>query len=204
MKIRHLVIMLSLILVLILNGCNNLQLNSNLPKTSSTLTPQITDTISSSYTTSQLEHTPTSTSLSLQMGDNSNAILIEPAYFEGAVVITQFFTLLDHGLVDELPQLMSSKMYDLNHGEMDPNIKSVKIDYLVPYAYDVAVREWTLAPNPENELRFSVGLTYFYHGAAWNKDGTPTPYHYVRFVALVLEDGIWKVDEINSSPWFPN
>lgn len=196
--------MLSLFLVMVFTGCNSAQLASPTQPQPTLLTLQSTDTVSSHIPTTQPEPTSTMTPLLLKVGDSSNAILIDPEYFEGAVVLTQFFTLLDHGLVEELPLLMSKKMYNLNQGEMDPNIQSVKIDYLVPYPYDMAVRDWTPAPNPENELRFSVGLTYFYKGAAWNKGGTSTPYHYVRFVALIMEDGVWKVDEINSSPWYPN
>lgn len=127
---------------------------------------------------------------------NGVPIRLDPAYFDGMVVITQYYTYLDQGLNDQANALKSSSYLKLNNGANRP--RSITIRAIVPYNYNLALYGSPVEPVPENELRYIIGITEINKGKGWE----PTPYPLTVFVSLVLEDGSWKVNETNSSPWF--
>lgn len=150
------------------------------------------------------EPKPTVPSLPLLIGNGTSSVLLDPAYFDGAVVITQYFTLEDHGFGEEYLALLSKGLYKKVQGTPEPNIQSIKINTLEPYPITEYKNKWPPQTIPENELRFHVRYTVIYKGAAWNNGGTPTPYREQRFISLIKENGEWKIDKINSSPWYPS
>lgn len=152
--------------------------------------------------TATAEPTVTLPAITIQAGDSS--FQMEPAYFDGFVVLSQYYTLLDHGFYEEIVSLYSSSLLKRSGGgNFESDLKSVKVRFIHPYNYWRAQQGLPPQSIPENEIRFIVGTTVFHKGAAWNMGGTPTPDDQTRFVSLVLENDEWKLDEFNSSPWFP-
>jgi hypothetical protein len=200
----HMVNILSLLLVLTLCGCVSEKptLITESPTPPSAI--KATDPVPSSTPILTPEPEPTATSLPFLMGAGSSSVLLPPAYFDGAVVITQYYTLMDHGFGDESLTLFSRSLYKMVQGTPEPNIQSIKIDYLEPYPLTEIKNKYPPQTIPENELRFHVRYTVIYKGAAWNTGGTPTPYQKRNFISLIKENGEWKIDKINSSPWYPS
>lgn len=146
---------------------------------------------------------PTTTPLpfTVQAGDSN--VLIDPVYFNGIIVLTQYYTLLDHGLFKEaLPLYSSSLLKKSRGGNFENDLKSVKVRFIHPYNYWRAQQGMSPQSIPQDEIRYVVGTTVFHKGATWNEGGTPRPDEQTRFVSLVLENGDWKLNEFNSSPWF--
>jgi hypothetical protein len=146
---------------------------------------------------------PTVTPLSITVQAGSSSLQMDPAYFDGFIVLTRYYTLLDHGLFEEvLPLYSSSLLRKSGGGNFESDLKSVKVISIRPYDYWRAQQGLPPQPTPENEIRYIVGTIVFHKAPAWNEGGTPTPDEQTRFVSLILEDGEWKLNEFNSSPWF--
>lgn len=143
------------------------------------------------------------TSLSVTVLSDSLSFQMSPAYFDGFIVLTRYYTLLDHGFFEEVLPLYSSSLLKKSRGKnFESDLKSVEVIAIRPYNYWRAQQGLSPQPIPENEIRYIVGTIVFHKAPAWNKSGTPMPDEQTRFVSLVLEDGEWKLNEINSSPWF--
>jgi hypothetical protein len=198
----HIFNIFGLLLVFALCGCVS-EKPTNITE-SPTPIPVIKATDSIPLPTPSPEPHPMATSLPLLIGNGSSSVLLDPAYFDGTVVITQYYTLMDHGFGDESLTLFSKSLYKLVQGTPDYNIQSIKINTIEPYPITELKNKWPPKTIPENELRFHVRYTVIYKGAAWNKGGTPTPYQKQDFISLIKENGEWKIDGINSSPWYPS
>jgi len=142
----------------------------------------------------------------------SSSVQIDPEYFDGFIVLTQYYTLLDHGFFEEAVSLYSESKKKIN-GEkediayLESTLKAVKVKFIHPFDYQHAQQGLPLQPIPDNEIRYVVGTTQYLQGQEWNISGTPigtrVPETVTSFISLVLENGEWKINEINSSPWFP-
>lgn len=155
----------------------------------------------SESTTTSTESTVTPLSIAVQAG--SFSVQMDPAYFDGFIVLMQYYTLLDHGLFEEvLPLYSSSLLKKSGGGNFESDLKSVEVRSIRPYNYWRAQQGLPPQPIPENEIRYIVGTIVFHKAPAWNQGETPTPDEQTRFVSLILEDGEWKLNEFNSSPWF--
>jgi hypothetical protein len=143
---------------------------------------------------------------SITIQTDSISVPLDPSYFDGLIVLTQFYTLLDHGLFEEAVSLFSLSKQNINGVEADiayyeSSTESVKIRFIIPYDYWLAKQGIEPPPSRKNEIRYVIGKTVIYKGAAWNDNGTPVPHNETRFISLVLENGQWKIDEMNSSPF---
>ena len=146
---------------------------------------------------------PTVTPLPVTVQAGVLSGLIDPAYLDGIIVLTQYYTLLDHGFFEEVIPLYSSSLLKKSRGgNFEDDLKSVTVRFIHPYNYWRAQQGWAPQSIPQNEIRYVVGTIVFHKGAAWNEGGTPRPDEQTRFVSLVLENGKWKLNEFNSSPWF--
>lgn len=188
-------------------SCNRLQLN--IPEE----TPIDTRTIQSSlashntivvpesiYTLETNEPTISTPSISVQ--SDSSDVKINPDYFDGIIVLTRYYTLLDHGFYEEVLSLYSSNLLKKSRGKnFEADLKSVVIRFIYPYDYWLAKEGWPPKDIPTGEIRFVVGTTVYHKAAAWNIGGTPEPDHQLRFVSLVMEGEEWRLFEFNSSPW---
>ncbi len=153
-------------------------------------------------TTASKETVVPSTSLIVHAGASS--IELNPAYFDGVIVLLQYYTFLDDGLYEEVLPLYSTLLFRKTGGKnFEADLKSVKLNFIRPYDYWCILSGWPLQPISENEIRYIVGTTVFHKAPAWNVRGTPQPDNRTSFVSLVLENDQWKLNELNSSPWFP-
>jgi hypothetical protein len=129
---------------------------------------------------------------------------LNPDYFDGFIVLTQYYTLLDHGLYEEVLPLYSSSLLRSTGGKnFEFDIISVKVRFIQPYSYWLATTGQSPQSIPENEIRYIVGTVVLHKAPAWNVGGTPQPDNRTRYVSLFLEDCTWKLIEFLSSPWFP-
>ncbi len=163
------------------------------------------------------EATPPSTEMSesspsIIVPTGTSSVQMGPNYFDGLVVLAQYYTLLDHGFYEEAVSLYSASKQKTNGVKADiayfeSTLKAVKVKFIHPFDYWLAQQGLPLQPIPGNEIRYVVGTTVFLQGQDRNILGTPVgtriPDNVTSFVSLVLENGEWKINEINSSPWFP-
>jgi hypothetical protein len=134
---------------------------------------------------------------------DSSTVLLEPDYFDGVIVLTRYYTLLEHGLYKEVLPLYSSSLLKSYGGKnIEVDLKSVKLKGIQPYSYWLAKTGQSPQQIPENELRYIVYITWFHNAPAWNVGGTPQPDEQTRFISLIRENGEWKLYELQSSPWF--
>jgi len=214
MKIQANKLMIFLSLVFMLSACNKAGTQSIVEITR--LVPQ---TIEVTRIVSQLDVTPESnilmetpnpsdTSPSLTVAVDSSSVEINPTYFDGVIVLSQFYMFLEHGLYEEAVSLFSSSKQSINGTEADvayfeSSLDSIEIRFIYPFDYWLAQQEREPLPTHANELRYVTGTMVIYKGKALNSEGTPTPHGKTSFVSLILEDDKWRINEINSSPWNP-
>jgi hypothetical protein len=156
--------------------------------------------LESKVTTATAEPAP---SVTTQVCDSS--VQIEPAYFDGIVVLTQYYTLLSHGLYEESYQLLSSsqqKRYGFEDYKSfySHDLKALVIEGIQPYNHWRVYQGLPTLQIPPNKLRYVVFMTAYHNGAAWNQGGTPVPDDVTGFQTLVLENSEWKIDEFSTSP----
>ena len=149
---------------------------------------------------------PVVTPLTVTVQSGSFSFSLDPDYFDGLIILTEYYTLLDHGFYEESYQLLSSSQqkrvsyedYVVYH---KADTKGIKIKGILPYNYFLIRQGLPARQIPPDELRYFVFVTIFHNGPAWNKGGTPIPDDKTGFQALVLEDNEWKIDQLNTSPW---
>jgi hypothetical protein len=119
---------------------------------------------------------------------------IDPAYYDGIVVITQYYTFLGHGLYEEAYQLLSSaaQVYSLQD-----YIKNQKAAFKVVRI--ITVRPFYFQDNPyrsTSELKsnkwFSVAI-YAEGEGGWS-GSVPNGEQSFK-VAITQENGVWKMDK---------
>ena len=210
MKINQKIVYL--ILALLVAACNTV---TSQTEEDSHLIPQLTDTVKSTTqpTSHQESLTPTSAPNStdsapqIKIETETLSVQVDPVYFDGIVVLVQYYTFLNQGLYEKAVSLYSVSKQNINGIEADveyfqSSLDSVGIGSILPYDYWLAQQGIDPLPAPQNEIRFVVKTTVVYKGAAWNDNGTPVPYDKGSFVSLSLENNGWKINEINSSPWY--
>lgn len=127
----------------------------------------------------------------------------ETAYYEGIIVLAEYYTLLDQGLFEQAYLLLSQSR---------PNAKSLE-EYLADrelvniYAYRLISAqpyyEWSekqggkASPDPKNRKRFYIRV--FAEGEG-GMAGSVTNGIHTFFAKLVWENGEWKIYSINTSP----
>lgn len=149
---------------------------------------------------------PAGTPLSVTVQEGSSSFQLDPEYFKGLVILTEYYTLLDHGLYEESYQLLSSSQQQRYSFEdyssfYKHDLKTIKIRSILPYNFYLTQQELPARQIPPGELRYITLMTAFHYGAAWNVGGTPVPDDVTGFETLVLENGEWKIDQFNTSPW---
>jgi hypothetical protein len=149
---------------------------------------------------------PAGAPLPVTVQAGSSSFQLDPEYFKGLVILTEYYTLLDHGLYEESYQLLSSSQQQRYSFEdyasfYEHDLKSIKIRGILPFNYYLIRQGLPARQIPPNELRYLIFTTALHNGAAWNEGGTPKPDDKTGFQALVLENNEWKVDQFNTSPW---
>ena len=150
----------------------------------------------------------TDSSLPITIQTETVSVQIDPVYFDGIVVLVQYYMFLDQGLYEKAVSLYCVSKQNINGIEADvdyfkSSLESVEIRSIFPYDYWLAQQGMDPLPTPQHEIRFVVKTTVVFKGAAWNDHETPVPYDRSSFVSLIWEKNEWKIYEINSSPWYP-
>lgn len=173
-----------------------------------TRTAEVTHLVSQTNDENNLILQSTGTPVSIAIQTQSISIPITPDYFDGFVVLTSYYIFLDQGAYNEAVSLYSLSKQNINGSEADidyfrSSLASIEIGFIQPYNYWLAQQGLDPTLTNEGEMRFVVGTIVVYKGESWNAGTTPVPYRRISFISLIMENGDWKIDEINSSPWFP-
>jgi len=129
---------------------------------------------------------------------------LDQKYFDGIIVITQFYTFLGNGLHEKAFDLFSSKEKNAQTKEdyvkmAALNFKSVQIISIVPYFYDISQRGGRVKPDPENIARFAVYIRAWGEG---NMSGSRIngELQYL-FLELIKENAGWKINAFATAPF---
>jgi len=123
---------------------------------------------------------------------------IDPAYFDGIIVITQYYMFLGHGLYEEAYRLLSSSAQKHSKDVDDyikgarSSFKSVEIITIQPYYLWANERDSQASPETDNERRFYVQIIAEGEGNMSGSvlNGTLQ----TIFLSLIQENGEWKID----------
>jgi len=124
-------------------------------------------------------------------------------YFNGVIVITEYYTFLGHGLYEDAYQLLSSsaQVYPVEDFVKSKQQAFRKVEILTIQPYHVFVKEQgghLRSFDSKNMRRFYVQIM------AWG-EGTMSGSRMsgevqTLFLRLVKEDGEWKIDEFGTAP----
>lgn len=119
---------------------------------------------------------------------------LDTAYYDGIIVITQYYTFLGQGLYEEAYSLLSSSaqvypLQDYMKNQKD-SFKVVKIIAIRPFYFQANMPRST--PDPKNRMWFSVTI-YAEGEGGWS--GSVPNGEQSFYVAIGEEDGIWKIDK---------
>ena len=129
--------------------------------------------------------------------------IVEIRYYDGIIVISQYYTFLGNGLYEEAYQLLSSSAqspqsleeYIVNKGRA---FQTVVIVAIVPYYVAVEQQGGLTQPDTQDRIRFAVQIR------AWGEGGMsgsiPNGELQELFLELILEDGSWKINSFATAP----
>ena len=135
---------------------------------------------------------------------NENQITLDEAYYEGIIVITKYYTLLGHGLYEEAYWLLSEnakrpKSLDEYVVTAKLFFKEVEIISILPY-YEYVRQQGGIIQNPDppGRKRFAVEIRAWGQGEM--SGSRMSGDLQLLFIAVVLEDGAWKIDTFGTAP----
>ena len=122
---------------------------------------------------------------------------IDPSYYDGIIVITQYYTFLGHGLYEQAYQLLSStaqrphslEEYVRNKAKA---FRTIKIITIQPYYLLAEKRCSRVKPETGNERRFFVHLIA--EGEGSMSGSALSGALQTLFLSLTREGGEWKID----------
>jgi Domain of unknown function (DUF4829) len=128
---------------------------------------------------------------------------IDPKYFEGIILITQYYTFLGNGLYEKAYDCYSESLKPRTKEEFVQmaglSFKSVEIVSVIPYF--IAVKEQGGRPkqDSENIARFAVQIRAWGEG---NMSGSiPNGNLQYLFLELVKENENWKINAFSTAPF---
>lgn len=123
---------------------------------------------------------------------------LDRGYYDGIVVITQYYTLLGHNLYNEAYQLLGSSAKQHSPNLEDyvsmarQSFKAVEIVTIEPCTVWLELQGGHPRPDSESEKCFAVEIR------AWGEGGMSgsviSGELQLLFLTLVLENGEWKID----------
>lgn len=122
-------------------------------------------------------------------------------YDQGIILITQYYTLLGHGLYSDAYQLLSSSFRQAESEQyyvegVKSAFKIVKINNIQPFI------EWRyqqgpgFAPSPGDEYIFTVDIIAWGEGSMSGSIPSGQPQEF--WITIVLENGEWKIDQFST------
>ena len=145
--------------------------------------------------TATLEPTPFSTP--------DSQVLLDTAYYDGILVITQYYTFLGHGLHEEAYRLLSTS--EQNHTNAEDYVKNTRMAFktveiisIQPYYVAVIQQGGQATSDLSDRKRFVAKIRAWGEG---NMSGSVTNGTLqTLFLALVQEEGQWKIDSFATAP----
>ena len=128
----------------------------------------------------------------------------DPAYFDGIITITRYYTFLGHGLYEEAYQLLSST--ERGHRRAEEYIeagevffKAVQIHSIQPYyVYISNEGGQILNTDTDTKKRFVASFTAW--GAGEMSGSVPSGQEQTIFIELIKEGGEWLIDSFSTAP----
>jgi hypothetical protein len=124
-------------------------------------------------------------------------------YYEGIIVITQYYTYLDVGLYEQAYRLLSVSAQ--RHSRLEEYVELashiyavVEIHSILPNYIAVEQQGGKAEPDPINKKRFAVQIRSWGEGNA--SGSQPNGALQDLFLGLILEDGKWKIDSFSTAP----
>jgi len=166
-------------------------------------TVEITRIVQQTVIATPIVEESTDSTLELPMISATPRTDINPDYFDGVIVITQYYTFLGNGLYEQAYQLLSASAQNArsleDYIEMASHaFKAVEIDSILPYYIVVEQQGGQITPDPSNKKRFAVQIKSWGEGNASGSQPNGVPQD--LFLGLVLEDGKWKIDSFATAP----
>ena len=187
-------IMIILLFLLMTTACNGKVVQTV------EVTPMILQTIDEvpefqpdTATSKQIYNTPDDTQLVIGLDD-----------YSGMVVVTQYYTLLGHGLYEDAYQLLSSSAKQFR--SLDEYLKMAKLSFkaveivsILPYRVAVKNQGGQVHPDPENKKQFAGQIMAWGEG---NMSGSRENGELQDiFLELVNENGKWRINSFATAPW---
>jgi hypothetical protein len=124
-------------------------------------------------------------------------------YYEGIIVITQYYTYLDAGLYEQAYRLFSVSAQNArsleDYIDMASHVfKTVEIESVLPYYIAVEQQGGKAKPDPINKRRFAVQIRSWGEGNA--SGSQPNGALQTLFLGLVREGDNWKIDSFATAP----
>jgi hypothetical protein len=135
---------------------------------------------------------------------DTSKIGIDPAYFDGIVVIAQYYTFLDHGLYEDAYQLLSSEAQRPHSLEeyvdgAEMFFRTVEINGIQPFDVWLIQQGKTPWSSLEDELRFVVNITAW--GVGEMSGSVPSGQPQTLFISMAYENDGWKIHKFSTAPW---
>ncbi len=130
---------------------------------------------------------------------------IDPGYFDGLIVLTQYYTLLGHGFYEEAFNLLSTNSRSYPSAKDDYlslaklSFRKVEIVSIEPYYLDIRAGGVPKNPDPIDKKRYTVQIKAWGEG---NMSGSvPSGVLQTLFVELIQQDGAWKINTFATAPF---
>lgn len=129
---------------------------------------------------------------------------LDSKYYDGIIVIAQYYTFLGNGLYGNAYDLYSSSFKSRRSKEdfikiASSNFKSVEIVSILPYFVEVERQGGKVRLDPENKARFAVQIRAWGEG---NMSGSRINGAVQDlFLELVKENGGWKINSFATAPF---
>jgi hypothetical protein len=129
---------------------------------------------------------------------------LDTGYYEGIIIITQYYTFLGHGLYEEAYQLLGSAARQhapsLNEYMQTAKIWFKKIDIITIEPFYVNVKKYGGGAEPDtmNRKRFYVQIIAWGEGRL--SGSRMSGELQTLFLSLIKEDGKWKIESFNTAP----
>jgi hypothetical protein len=129
---------------------------------------------------------------------------LDQAYYDGIVVITQYYTYLGNELHGEAYWLLSASAQQPRSYEefveiTEKSFKRVEIISVTPFYVDVE-RQGGIVTTPDTEIRIKFTVRIRAWGEGTMSGAVKSGDLQLLFITLVMEDEDWKIDTFATSP----
>lgn len=133
-----------------------------------------------------------------------NTARIDPNFFDGIIVITEYYTFLDQGRFEESYQLLSSSIRDKQNRDEYITMaamffKTVKIVKIQPYYYFAKHQGWDIKPEIGTENQYYIQIIA--EGEGGMSGSSLNGEVQTKFLSFILENSERKINTFSTSPF---